>query len=102
MKALTIEDVSPKAVRSAQLWLMGYLATATDTNADYDEWNYCDGWDLNLYHYGETVNITAYPVIDGVITSERWVYVAQGTVKPQDDTHATEYKELAEQILGGK
>ena len=102
MKELTISDVSPKAVRSAQLWLWGYLATATDTNADRDEWNYCDGWDLNLYHYGATVRVTAYPVIDGVMTHEHWVCVAEGTIRPPDSALITAYQELVDQILGGK
>jgi hypothetical protein len=102
MKQLTIEDVSPKAVRSAQLWLWGYLATTTDMNTEHDEWNYSDGWDLNLYHIGDKVRVSAYPVINGVMNHERWVIVAEGTVKPQDDALATAYKELVDQILGGR
>jgi hypothetical protein len=102
MKQLTIEDVSPMAVRSAQLWLMGYLANTTDTNAEYDEWNHSDGWDLNLYHIDDKVTVSAYPVHNGVINGSRWVCVAEGTVKPQDDNLINAYRELASQILGGK
>jgi hypothetical protein len=108
MKELTIDHVSPKAVRSAQLWLMGYLANTTDTNAEHDEWNYSDGWDLNLYHIGDQVRITAYPFVwqeseyYGETDYDRWVVVAEGTVKPQDDALITAYKDLASQILGGR
>jgi hypothetical protein len=102
MKQLTVEDVSPKAVRSAQLWLWGYLANTTDTNAEYDEWNHSDGWDLNLYHVGNTVVVSAYAVENGVPNISRWVRVAEGTVKPQDDSLINAYRELASQILGGK
>lgn len=102
MKALTVEDISPKAVRSAQLWLMGYLANTTDTNAEHDEWNHSDGWDLNLYHIGSHVSVSAYAVDNGATDGSRWVRVAEGTVKPQDDALVTAYKELAMQILGGK
>jgi hypothetical protein len=102
MKQLTVEDVSPKAVRSAQLWLWGYLANTTDTNAEYDEWNHSDGWDLNLYHIGDTVRVSAYVVDNGETNGSRWVCVAEGTVKAQDDSLINAYRELASQILGGR
>lgn len=102
MKQLTVEDVSPKAVRSAQLWLMGYLANTTDTNAEHDEWNHSDGWDLNLYHIDDTVRVSAYAVHNGQTDGSRWVCVAEGKVTPPDDALVTAYKELAMQILGGK
>lgn len=102
MKELTTQDVSPKAVRSAQLWLMGYLANTTDTNAEHDEWNHSDGWDLNLYHIGDKVRVSAYAVDNGQTNGSRWVCVAEGTVKPQDDALINAYKDLASQILGGR
>jgi hypothetical protein len=102
MKQLTIEDVSPKAVRSAQLWLWGYLANTTDTNAEYDEWNHSDGWELNLYHIDDKVTVSAYAVDNGETNGSRWVCVAEGTVKPQDDNLINAYRELASQILGGR
>ena len=85
MRKLTVEDVSPKAVRSAQLWLMGYLTSTTDTNAEYDEWNHSDGWDLNLYHLDDKVTVSAYPFVGGETDYDRWVCVAEGTVPPNDD-----------------
>jgi hypothetical protein len=102
MKQLTVEDVSPKAVRSAQLWLMGYLANTTDTNAEYDEWNHSDGWDLNLYHIDDKVTVSAYAVDNGETNGSRWVCVAEGTVEAQDDNLINAYRELASQILGGR
>ena len=106
MKQLTVEDVSPMAVRSAQLWLMGYLATAEPQDPNsfwcYDEWNHSDGWDLNLYHLGNTVRVSAYAVENGETNGSRWVCVAEGTVKAQDDSLINAYRELASQILGGK
>lgn len=101
-KGLTIEDVSPKAVRAAQLWLWGYLATAKDDLYNHDEWQHSDGWELNLFQYGSIVCVHAYPVINGVMTTERYVLVAEGTIKPQDDSLITAYQELAAQILSGK
>ena len=71
-------------------------------NAEHDEWNHSDGWDLNLYHIGDKVTVSAYAVDNGQTNGSRWVRVAEGTVKPQDDALITAYKELAEQILGGK
>lgn len=104
MKELTIDHVSPKAVRSAQLWLMGYLATAEpqDPNYDYDEWNHSDGWDLNLWQHGTTVRVCAYLRENFETDYSRFVCVAEGTVKPKDDALTTAYKGLVDQILGGK
>jgi hypothetical protein len=108
MKQLTVEEVSPKAVRSAQLWLMGYLPTAEWQDPDdeydneYDEWNYSDGWDLNLYQCRNTVTVCAYPFVDGETDTDRWVVVAEGTVEAKDDALINAYKDLASQILGGK
>ena len=104
MKELTIDHVSPKAVRSAQLWLMGYLTTAEPQDHDYehDEWNRSDDWYLYLYHHGNKVTICAYPVENYETDYSRFVCVAEGTVKPQDDALINAYKELAEQILGGR
>jgi hypothetical protein len=87
MKELTVQDVSPKAVRSAQLWLWGYLTTTEpqDKHYEYDEWNHSDGWDLNLHHVENLVRVSAYPFVDGETDYDRWVCVAEGSVPSQDE-----------------
>jgi hypothetical protein len=104
MKQLTVDDVSPMAVRSAQLWLWGYLATAEPQhpNYDHDEWNHSDGWDLNLWQHGSTVVVCAYPVENYEVDYSRYVVVAQGNITPKEDALITAYKDLASLILGGK
>jgi hypothetical protein len=104
MKQLTVEEVSPKAVRSAQLWLMGYLATKEPQDHDYehDEWNRSDDWYLYLYHHGNKVTIYAYPVENYDTDYSRCVVVAEGDINPETYALGMVYKELVDQILGGK
>jgi hypothetical protein len=100
MKELTIDHVSPKAVRSAQLWLMGYLSHSRTTHPNYrhDEWNHSDGWDLNLWQHGTTVVVCAYPVENYETDYSRYVVVAEGTVTPKEDSLINAYKDLANSI----
>lgn len=86
MKELTADDVSPMAVRSAQLWLMGYAHEVSKTPElydnwgdvyEYDEWNHSDGWDLNLYHCANVVRVLAHAVEDGYTDGSTFVCVAE-------------------------